>query len=888
MATQAVERIDELLSLETAPANSLTPEEREALEELLEGAGDSGDPGELAQLAARAAQALIRYGENLRAIYATGLWQEIRGEAEEAGRSFQRLARELGRKGDWPAARELALRSLPLRADYRVVRLLLEIHRHLPDHESLEADLALAQAHCPDSPDLLWRDCQEADAGGREDLAEELAVRALARFVAVKEPDRAEEPLLRLLSTADRRAYRDLLKVLPRMANAGLRELLDTTLALTAEAFARHGLKGDLARVLERLILKDPKFEYLRGTYLTVLQESLGGSEETAAFLRECGVGELQIPFERALQRFREMYNYRPGAFVEHHNFGVGRIAAHDGAFLSVDFADRPGHRMAMEIAVRSLRPLPEGCLRAALVAEADALAQEIEKDPVSVLLRALKDLGGQAGARELRETLAGRIIPDAEWSSWWKRARDAAHRDPRLDTSHAYRQIYRLPGEVEEEDLELPPLPAKSGAQGATLFLEKLLRQHPELDERARHAYAQELAARAVAGPSSESVTAVPVLMRWLPERAEEWEAIARRAFEREPGVAGGVTAEQQEELLALGLAGPMWQAAASTALASRFPPIREKALAALRDRLPGERFMAELRQLLLDRNGRSGTKLALARLALQGRLEGLELSPWELLIGVLTVVAADPPQKTRHVALELLDPQERLAGLLRAVPSDHTFEERLRLVLRDLAASESGLEPVALILAESGHLEVIEHLRRELQDEATNPVAIHFDPKVTLMTRTTFESNTIKIRELQHLLSNVIPQEIGAARSLGDLAENAEYHAARERQGITDATLRSLRSQMEYARVIEDTRFPENTAVVGTEVLLRNLADNSEQTVWLLGQGDSVQDPHVINYRAPLGQALVGKKIGEVADYEAEGVRHRLQVVSLKRRLP
>ena len=100
--------------------------------------------------------------------------------------------------------------------------------------------------------------------------------------------------------------------------------------------------------------------------------------------------------------------------------------------------------------------------------------------------------------------------------------------------------------------------------------------------------------------------------------------------------------------------------------------------------------------------------------------------------------------------------------------------------------------------------------------------------------------------------------------------------------------AELSSLQAQMEGARVIEDVHFPDEVVTAGTEVSVRDLTDHTERTYWILGYGDSVQDSHVINYRAPLGQGLVGKRAGDIAELDANGSIQRLEVVGIRRRLP
>jgi transcription elongation factor GreA len=884
MSILETRRLDEILSLDTAPARHCTADDRRAIRSLFDAAEDETA---LAELGVASAKALSHYGDNLRARYAMALYQELHGHADEAGAGFHQLAREVMKAEDWHAARELCLRALPLRPDHRTVRLLLEVWQHMPGEPGLEEDLAASREFCPDAPDLAMMGVARAEAEGRVAEADELACEALERFIAVREADRAEEPLLRLLEREQPATHRHLLRLLPRMASADMRELLDMTLDLGDESFRALQLHGELARILERIMLKRKGFDHLRDAYVRALTASLGGAPAAEAFIRDCGLADPASPLEDALAHFREMFSLRPGAYVQHHNLGVGRICAHDGHFLVIDFSEKPGHRMALEIARRSLRPLPDSCLRVARFSQPEVIAQELADDPVGLLVRALSDLGGEGSAREIRDCLAGDTVPEMDWSTWWKRAREAAHGDARVDTSQAFRQVYRLPGE-EDEDVDLPDLPDRAGPQSVATMVDRLLRQHPELEERARARYAEALAQRTRSTvPLQDGVAAVPLLMRWLPEAAVEWRAVSQSAFHREPGVAAGINAEQQDYLLSIGLAGDSWYDAALSALGSRFPQVRDKALAAMRERL-GAEFHGTLRELIVSRDWWLNARLSLVRLGLAGTLDDAGLTPWDLLVGALQVLAADPVQKLRYAALELLDPQERLGALLAASTPGDEDVALLTRTARDLISSETGLEPLAVLMSSSGHGEVIERLLREADEARRDPVSVHFDSSVTLMSRVTYDQNLHKMHELQNLLSNVLPAEIAAARSLGDLSENAEYHAARERQGIADATLRSLRSQMETARVIEEMAFPDGTVVAGTEVVVRDLAGGAERVIWILGQGDSTQDTHVINYKAPLGQALVGRRPGQVAEMDtADGVQ-RLEILAVTRRLP
>ncbi|MDI9586463.1 MAG: GreA/GreB family elongation factor [Acidobacteriota bacterium] len=884
MTTETIDRLDEILSLASAPAEVLSADHRGAINSILESAQDEDA---LFKLAARAQAALDQSGKNLRGLYTAAVYQELNGQDEDAGKGFVQLARELARQNDWEGARELALRALPLWPDNRVVRLLISCWAKLDDPERQKADQDLAEELCPTAPDLLWFRAQAADRDGQTDRASVLACEALKRYIVEKDGERAEEPLLRVLESTRPDVNRELVRMLPRMASAGLRDLLDTTLELADDNIARFGLHQEMTQVLERILLKRPGFEDLRSAYVESLVNSLGGTAEIKSFVTDCGLADPEVALEQALARFREMFNYRPGAFVEHHSFGVGRIFSLEGKFLVIDFERKPQHRMALEIAVRSLHPLSSECLRVARFSEPERIEHERENDPVGLLVRALSDLGGEAKVRDLRDCLAGQVIHDDEWSAWWKRARDCAAEDDRIDTSQVFRQIYRLPTD-EEEDLELPPLPEKSGLRGAVSLVGRLLRHHPEAEERAREAYLPEIVKRAESATPAEVLPAVPLLMKWAPERREHWADLGSRALRQEPGVAGGATAEEQEQLLTIGLESTHWDAAAISSIASRFPAVRHRALDALRERL-GDEADKRLRELALEHTGWPATRLALVRLALAGGIDRPELTPWDLLAGVIGVLSSNAAPKLRLAALDMLDTHGPLAARLRDAEPDEESVERIRRGARGLSGSESGVEPLVFLLSYVGHEEVAERLRSDHSaTEELDPIAIHFDPGVILMSRATYNQNVERIHELEDLLSNDLPKMIAHARSLGDLSENAEYHDAKERQGIADANLRTLRKTMESARAIEDLHFPDDTVVVGTEVAVRDLDSGEERTFWLLGQGDSAQDPNVINYLAPVGQALVGKRAGEVAQFETGAGTQRLEVVSVRRRLP
>jgi transcription elongation factor GreA len=121
------------------------------------------------------------------------------------------------------------------------------------------------------------------------------------------------------------------------------------------------------------------------------------------------------------------------------------------------------------------------------------------------------------------------------------------------------------------------------------------------------------------------------------------------------------------------------------------------------------------------------------------------------------------------------------------------------------------------------------------------------------------------------------VIIKAIGEARALGDLSENAEYHAARERQGLVEAQIRQLESLITRADVIDPARMSGPIIRFGATITLMD-EDKGEEVVYqLVGDAEADIAHGRLSVRAPLGRALLGKEPSDEIEFKAPaGVRH------------
>jgi transcription elongation factor GreA len=108
-------------------------------------------------------------------------------------------------------------------------------------------------------------------------------------------------------------------------------------------------------------------------------------------------------------------------------------------------------------------------------------------------------------------------------------------------------------------------------------------------------------------------------------------------------------------------------------------------------------------------------------------------------------------------------------------------------------------------------------------------------------------------------------ISRDIGTARDHGDISENAEYHAAKERQGMVEAQIKDLEDKLSRSEIIDPTRLSGSRIRFGATVSLSNLETDEQMTYQIVGADEANIDEGTISISAPLARALIGKEAGD-----------------------
>ena len=149
--------------------------------------------------------------------------------------------------------------------------------------------------------------------------------------------------------------------------------------------------------------------------------------------------------------------------------------------------------------------------------------------------------------------------------------------------------------------------------------------------------------------------------------------------------------------------------------------------------------------------------------------------------------------------------------------------------------------------------------------------------------MTREGYEKLKGELSHLNDVKMIEVTKRVASARDLGDLSENAEYHAAREDQGLLQAQIDLLRTKLAKAMIIDPAQLPKDTVVFGAKVKVKDLDGGDEEEFELVGPGQDDPDQNRILTTSPIGKGLLGKKRGEKAEIQVPMGTLRFKVLEI-----
>ena len=597
--------------------------------------------------------------------------------------------------------------------------------------------------------------------------------------------------------------------------------------------------------VLTEIVRMNPTDAASRSDLEAALRTRFGDHPAFPAVLAQNPITDAAEPSEAA-RRVARWLKFLPGEVYYLAGRGAGRIVEMNPA-LDVIRLEVGGTKVPLSLvsAERNLERLPQDHFLRQKVESPQALAELSAKEPAEAVHRLLESFGHPLTVAEVREHFSG-IVPEERWSSFWTSARrhpqllvgGAAKSSPVSWSASADEAEETVRREFSDADahhkLDLARKHAKRSRDLARFFSDALASEARVAAAEENFALAWELSQAAA---------------RLAPGKPEEFPAESLVASGDLPAILDRIRdySAREKALAEIHARRDDWEAI----FLARFVEEEDsRVLSAIHGAL-GER--PERRDELVRRVMRSpriGPR-AFVWLCEKMEKEG-------------ETASAPSPSALFHALLDALRQDEFAPVRARVKAFFEPGGLAVELVRR--ASSEAEARELLTALSRAGGLE--EHRRGTVREALLMKYPVLRAPAANLLYATP-EAIDARRAELAHLKQVELPanaEAMRAAKEHGDLTENFEYHATRQKHEYLSARIASLVDELSRTRTLDASRIDASEVRVGTRVLLRELGSGREIAATILGPWDSRPEEGIYSYESEFARHLLGKKTGEV----------------------
>ncbi|MBX3730664.1 MAG: GreA/GreB family elongation factor [Candidatus Sumerlaeia bacterium] len=652
------------------------------------------------------------------------------------------------------------------------------------------------------------------------------------------------------------------------------------------------------ARAVAALILEqDPTAEFLRPVLINLVKITYADRdpERVAEFLRLSGLDGETPNLRQALDRLEDLFGASRGQVFRHTQWGLGVVRefdARDGVAI-IDFQRKHGQRMTMEGLKNFLRRIPADHLLARIATVPDAVKTEAFEDPAAIVRHALKSSGGKMKAADLKKLLTDQLLTEAEYKRWWGKAKDECRTDPYVDQS----------GTGANQVLVLRAEPRSFVDEVFERFLKArtLTERRLVLRDVARHGDNAEMKPedrealyKLFARPVEEGLLKSDTDKFGHGVLFEEYAHLFPDEAKNPVDIGWFLTHPELKPgdlIVSLGVF-ELQRVALTSAMT-----LREQEIESICTEVfySADAKLVDWMEKTLETRGKQGVFDHCIERVLAHPERNPDLFAWagrKVIEGNLPHVAESiSPIAVCTAAATLLSKAE---ATVRGDGSEAERREagqianRMRPILQEgharllkVAVRKTELEPARRFLA---HIKMLPGLTNQIRSLMEETVLLEH-PSLRRRTKQeeAAEADAVRIHyatadalerkrlELSHILNVELPENsaaIGAARELGDLRENAEYHAAKDRQKILMQRAHELEDLISRARVVDLDNVKPDQVRFGTRVTVRRLAEDAVETILLLGMWEANTEQGIISYLTPFGSQLMGRTAGEQFD--------------------
>jgi transcription elongation factor GreA len=625
--------------------------------------------------------------------------------------------------------------------------------------------------------------------------------------------------------------------------------------------------------ILKIVIDYDEKNPSLRKDLVECYRGKFKDHSHLEDYIRLSNITQSYRAMHEAMADFEKHIAFDAGNFVYHRTWNIGRISSIKGDEIVIDFAKSRGHKMTLKMAIDSLTSLSKDhiwVLKA--VWSKDKLREKVKSDPSWALRTIIKSFDNRADLRRIKAEIVPSVLTASEWNSWSAKARDILKTDPIFGNAADDISTYIVrdrPLSFEEKIYN------QFKAEKSFFARVQYLRDFLEAGEPDSEFFSEMFSfftgfVRSYQA-ANETVVASYLFLKELAAKYPHLKGSVNLGFadlfaEIEDPVAvydGIKDADLRKSFLShVKNFVPDWP----DVYIKLFPHCLN---AAMLDTLKASGYVDRLKRMVLDvianyRDHREAFIWIVKNLKDEDWFAELGLSYEKILITLVHILDISFKEIENH--RDTTENRKINKQVQSILFKDAALEKFL------MESSPDTIERVYTLISDVKDLDpaVKLSLRRKIMEKWPE-FRFGAEEEKQIVSRglmVTAEKYEEKQRLLAHILEVDVPanqKEIAYALSLGDLRENAEYKAAKERQDELNAKVAKLKNEIERAQIFDKSSISIQKISFGTVVTLANELSGEKESYTILGPWESEPSRNVISYLSPLGKKLLNHKVGE-----------------------
>ncbi len=651
----------------------------------------------------------------------------------------------------------------------------------------------------------------------------------------------------------------------------------DRSASLMQEVYAYYKSKADwntAIEILKIILAYDDKDSWARKEIVECFRGKYSGHSQLDEYIRASNLNQSWRNVFEAISEFEKHISFDAGNFVYHRSWGVGRISKVKNDEITIDFAKNRGHTMSLKMGVNALQTLDKehiSVLRATW--QKDKLIEKVKSDPAWALKTIIRSFDNNCDMKRVKAELVPSILTASEWTGWSTKARNILKEDSTFGVNPTNIDLYvvRERSISREEKLFNEFKAQKNFFSRIDILMTFAAKAEPDSE------YFAEMFSYFAGYLKAFNQVNEQIIASYL---------VVKKIIQNHPHLNPGIQYNFAELFSEIDDVAAVYTAIKDTELKKEF--LRE-----IFKFLPDwpeiyiKLFPTVLQQDVIDtlvKEGYTRKVQDLASLCFEGYRDYREAVIWffkNAQNAEWYTELAIPYEKQLISLIHILDVTFREIANHRETTENRKINRQVQTVLfgKDnllegyiLSSDVDTITRLYTLINDVKDLDpaIKTGLRNKILEKHKGFKFFGSEEKAVVSRGLIVTSKMMeeKKKQLQHIIDVDIPEnskEIGFALSLGDLRENAEYKAAKERQNILNITATRLQEEIERAQIFDPTTITTTRVTYGTIVTLQNNNTGKEEVYTILGPWESDPDNFIISYMSPFGNAIYNHREGE-----------------------